>query len=128
MIFYFFYFIEIGDTVYFKVDKDVIQKKSYPLLENVAQVIKNHPEAGVIRIEGHTDSRGDDAHNQMLSEKRAQAVLAFLVSKGVAGERLTARGFGETQPLGDNNTAAGRAKNRRVVFAKEAATEKPATP
>jgi outer membrane protein OmpA-like peptidoglycan-associated protein len=120
--------IEIGDTVYFKVDRDVIQKKSYPLLENVAQVIKNHPEAGVIRIEGHTDSRGDDQHNQALSEKRAQAVLVFLAGKGVPRERLTARGFGESQPLADNKTADGRAKNRRVVFAKEAATANPVAP
>ena len=119
--------IEISDTVYFKVDQGVIQKKSFPLLENVAQVLKNHPEVGLMRIEGHTDARGDDGHNQLLSEKRAQAVLEFLVQRGIARERLTARGFGETQPIGDNKTAAGRAKNRRVVFTKETPS-KPAAP
>jgi outer membrane protein OmpA-like peptidoglycan-associated protein len=120
--------IEISDTVYFKVGRDIIQKKSFVLLETVAQVIRNHPEAGNIRIEGHTDSRGDDNHNQLLSEKRAKAVLEFMVQKGVARERLTARGLGETQPIGDNKTAAGRGKNRRVVFAKESASAKPSAP
>ncbi|MES1205571.1 MAG: OmpA family protein, partial [Pseudomonadota bacterium] len=120
--------IEISETVYFKVDRGIIQRKSFLLLENVAQVIRNHPEVGGIRIEGHTDSRGDDGHNQVLSENRAKAVLEFLVQKGVPRTRLTARGLGETQPLGDNRTATGRGKNRRVVFAKDGGAATGASP
>jgi outer membrane protein OmpA-like peptidoglycan-associated protein len=117
--------IEIADAVYFAVDRDIIEKKSFVLLENVARIIRNHPEAGSIRVEGHTDSRGDDQHNQALSEHRAQAVVDFLVQKGVPRERLVARGYGETQPLGDDHTAAGRAQNRRVVFARDRSAAAP---
>jgi OOP family OmpA-OmpF porin len=67
-------------------------------------------------IEGHTDSNGSAEYNQDLSERRAKSVREYLVSKGVAGSRLTAQGFGETQPLADNTTAEGRAQNRRVVL------------
>jgi OOP family OmpA-OmpF porin len=67
-------------------------------------------------IEGHTDSNGSDAHNQDLSERRAKAVLDYLVDKGVDGSRFTAAGFGESQPVADNATPEGRAQNRRVVL------------
>jgi OOP family OmpA-OmpF porin len=67
-------------------------------------------------IEGHTDSSGSDAYNQDLSERRARAVLDYLISKGVAASRLTAEGLGESQPIADNATPEGRAQNRRVVL------------
>jgi OOP family OmpA-OmpF porin len=67
-------------------------------------------------IEGHTDSNGSAEYNQDLSERRARSVREYLVSKGVAGSRLTAQGFGESQPVADNTTAEGRAQNRRVVL------------
>jgi OOP family OmpA-OmpF porin len=67
-------------------------------------------------VEGHTDSTGDEAYNQGLSERRAQAVADYLQGKGVAVGRLTAVGFGETQPAADNGTREGRAQNRRVVL------------
>jgi outer membrane protein OmpA-like peptidoglycan-associated protein len=118
--------LEILDTVYFQVNRDIIQRRSFPLLENVAEVIKAHPEAGVVRVEGHTDSNGDDASNQLLSDRRARAVVAFLVGKGVPADRLVSAGLGESQPLADNRTAAGRARNRRVVFIIQAPTPAPA--
>ena len=65
-------------------------------------------------ISGHTDNTGKQEKNQALSEARANAVKAFLVSKGISENRLTAAGFGPDQPVADNKTAAGRAKNRRV--------------
>jgi outer membrane protein OmpA-like peptidoglycan-associated protein len=67
-------------------------------------------------IEGHTDSKGNPRANMTLSAGRAASVRTFLVSAGVAAERLTSSGFGDTQPIADNATAEGRAKNRRVQF------------
>jgi OOP family OmpA-OmpF porin len=66
-------------------------------------------------IEGHTDSTGSEAHNQRLSERRAQAAADYLVSRGISGDRLEIVGRGESEPVGDNATAEGRAQNRRVV-------------
>jgi outer membrane protein OmpA-like peptidoglycan-associated protein len=90
--------------------------KSFPLLNNVADVIKSHPDITKVQVEGHTDSRGNDDANQSLSERRAQSVVKYLISRGVAAERLTAVGFGESKPIADNNTNAGRSTNRRVEF------------
>jgi OOP family OmpA-OmpF porin len=70
----------------------------------------------VVEVGGHTDSVGDARVNQRLSHRRAQAIRLFLVSEGVAPERLSATGYGETRPIADNQTAAGRAENRRVEF------------
>ena len=67
-----------------------------------------------VAIEGHTDSTGSDAYNQALSQRRADSVRSYLVRKGVPAERLTARGFGESNPVASNDTADGRALNRRV--------------
>jgi len=108
--------LDIIDSVYFALDKDVIIAKSFPLLDNVAQVIKAHPEIKRVLVEGHTDAQGKLAHNMDLSQRRAVSVVKYLVKQGVEAGRLDARGFGPTQPIADNKTKAGRAKNRRVVF------------
>ena len=71
-----------------------------------------------VMIEGHTDATGDDASNLSLSERRAQSVVAWLTSNGIAANRLQASGKGETVPVGDNTTEAGRQQNRRVVIRK----------
>jgi OmpA-OmpF porin, OOP family len=107
--------IELKQTVFFATDKTIILPKSYPLLTEVAQVLKDRPTINV-RIEGHTDSQGNDAYNLRLSQGRANSVRAFLVSRGVASERMEAEGYGETRPLATNSTRAGRAMNRRVEF------------
>ena len=70
--------------------------------------------SGSIRIEGHTDSQGAEAANQALSRRRAEAVMRFLAEAGVDGGRMTAAGKGESSPVADNGSAAGRARNRRV--------------
>ncbi|MEZ4401051.1 MAG: DUF4215 domain-containing protein [Kofleriaceae bacterium] len=108
--------IELLDVVYFKTNKDVIEKRSYRLLANVARVVKGHPEIKKVVIEGHTDDQGDDAYNKELSQRRAEAVLTFLVSQGIDAGLLEAIGYGEERPLADNRTRKGRATNRRVEF------------
>ncbi|HUO92246.1 MAG TPA: OmpA family protein [Rhizomicrobium sp.] len=87
-----------------------------PVLDAVAQYMKASP-AVALEIQGHTDSIGGAASNLQLSQKRAEAVKAYLVSAGVDAKRLTAKGFGLTVPVADNKTPEGRARNRRVVFA-----------
>ena len=67
-----------------------------------------------IEIHAHTDSMGEVAYNQSLSEKRANSVRDYMIGKGVAAERMVAKGYGETQPIADNGTRDGRAENRRV--------------
>jgi outer membrane protein OmpA-like peptidoglycan-associated protein len=100
----------------FAVDRDVILPVSVPLLMEVAAVLEAHPELTRIEVQGHTDDVGDDAHNTDLSQRRAQSITQWLVVHGIAASRLDARGYGESVPLADNRTAAGRAQNRRVEF------------
>lgn len=82
-------------------------------LQQVVDFAGKYPEAN-LEVTGHTDDRGKDAYNQKLSERRAAAVKAYLVKKGVAAERITAKGYGKTMPMADNKTKEGRAANRRV--------------
>lgn len=106
----------LKDALYginFETGSDVLNESSFSVLDNVANLMKLNGNYNLI-IEGHTDSQGDDALNLNLSEKRANAVKNYLVSKGVETSRLTAIGYGETQPVADNDTPEGRAKNRRV--------------
>ena len=108
--------LEILDKVYFATNKAIIRRRSFKLLRNAARVINAHPEIKLVQIEGHTDDRGKDDFNMDLSQRRADAVMAFLIKEGVAAERMEAKGFGETVPVADNKTAKGRAANRRVEF------------
>lgn len=101
--------------VQFESGKDIIKPSSFAILDNVVKVMQDNPEYK-LDINGHTDNQGDDKMNMELSQKRADAVKAYLVSKGISASRLTATGFGETLPIGTNDTPAGRAKNRRVEF------------
>lgn len=84
-----------------------------PLLDKLAEALQREP-GTAITVEGHTDSLGREILNQTLSIRRADSVVAYLASRGVALARLSAAGRGETQPLADNATEAGRARNRRV--------------
>ena len=110
--------LEILDKVYFRTNRSRIQRRSYALLLNVAQVLNAHPEIAQIRVEGHTDARGARDYNVELSQKRAEAVVAFLTERGeVDGSRLQARGFGPDQPIvEDAQSSEDHARNRRVEF------------
>jgi len=108
--------IEIKDSVYFETGRDAIKEISYTLLDEVAELIIAHPEVKMIRIEGHTDSRGKRSANQALSQARAEAVRTYLMGKGVEGSRLTAIGYGEDRPLDRRENKAAWEKNRRVDF------------
>ncbi|KFE71576.1 OmpA family protein [Hyalangium minutum] len=108
--------IKINDTVYFDFDKATIQPRSFPLLDQVAKVILEHPEIVSVSVEGHTDDSGPAEYNRGLSQRRSEAVRDYLIGKGVAPERLEAKGYGEDRPIASNATTAGRATNRRVEF------------
>jgi outer membrane protein OmpA-like peptidoglycan-associated protein len=108
--------IKIKDVIYFDTGKSSIQERSHSLLDEIATVILEHREIKRIRVEGHTDDVGNDLTNLKLSQARAEAVVRYLVSKGVAAERLDAAGFGEMRPIAPNTSDEGRSQNRRVEF------------
>ncbi len=99
--------------VNFENDSAVLTAKAKAILNGVAASLKKRPDIK-ITIAGHTDSRGSAAYNKMLSQRRADSVRRYLASKGVKASNLAAKGFGEEQPIATNDTAAGRADNRRV--------------
>jgi len=109
--------LEIMETVYFRTDSDVIQPRSYNLLDNVASVLRAHPEIDWVRVDGHTDARGSREHNMDLSQRRAESVVRYLIDAGVPASRLNARGFGPDSPIiSDAYTREEHAQNRRVEF------------
>ncbi|MCO4768500.1 MAG: OmpA family protein [Deltaproteobacteria bacterium] len=108
--------IVILDRVFFVTGKDTIIKKSFPVLNAVAQTLVDTPLITKVQVDGHTDARGEEESNQALSEQRAQAVVKYLVGKGVDAGRLTAKGFGESKPIDSNETDEGMQNNRRVEF------------
>ncbi len=99
--------------IHFDVDSDVLRSDATPALERLLAALEATGELAVT-IEGHTDSDGGDEHNLDLSLRRARSVVAWLVERGVAEARLEAEGLGESRPVADNDSSAGRALNRRV--------------
>ena len=108
--------IEILDMVYFEYNKAIIKPQSYPILDAVAATLQGNPSISLIEVQGHTDERGDDAYNLDLSDRRAHSVEKYLADKGVDPKRLSAQGYGETQPIDRAHNEAAWAKNRRVAF------------
>ena len=105
-----------GKKINFAYDKAEIRgAESFDLLNSLASAANECPELK-INIEGHTDADGSEAYNQRLSEARANLVVAYLSENGVERNRMTAIGVGETNPIGDNSTDAGKAQNRRIEF------------
>ncbi len=112
--------IEVGlsvrlNNIFFDFDKATLKSKSFPELDKVVQFLNDYPNIN-IEIEGHTDNKGSDDYNLNLSQERASAVMDYIVSKGINKSRIQAQGYGESQPVASNNSEAGRAENRRVVF------------
>jgi len=107
--------IKIARAIFYDVDKDTIKPESYPVLQAVAQVIRNHPEITKLVVEGHTDDQGNVEHNRELSEKRANAVVKYLKSIGV-DLPMDAPGYGATAPICMTTDEACRQINRRVEF------------
>ena len=100
-------------TIYYKRDEATLTADDKANLDKVVAFLQKNPDIN-ISIEGHTSTVGESAYNQTLSEKRANASMAYIVSKGISASRMTAAGFGEQYPIGDNSTEAGRAKSRRT--------------
>jgi outer membrane protein OmpA-like peptidoglycan-associated protein len=108
--------IEIHEKVQFDFDKATIKEVSFSLLNEVADVIKKNSHIKKIAIEGHASAEGSADYNLQLSDQRAKAVMKYIVGRGIPKEMLTAKGYGITRPVADNETDAGREKNRRVEF------------
>ncbi|MFT3772001.1 MAG: OmpA family protein [Minicystis sp.] len=109
--------IKILEKVEFATGKDVIQgNKSFKVLDAVAGVLQAHKEVWLVEVGGHTDNAGPAEDNRKLSQKRADAVVKYLLSKGVDPARLVAKGYGPDKPIADNKSNAGKQKNRRVEF------------
>lgn len=108
--------IFIKQQVQFAVDSARILPQSTGLLLEIADVMIQNPRIRRVEVQGHTDNTGTPDHNKQLSEERASAVVSWLASHGVAADRMTARGYGQSKPLVPNVTAGNRAKNRRVQF------------
>ena len=104
--------------ILFDTNSSVIKEESKPVLDQVLELLGAEPD-WKLTIEGHTDAVGSDEHNLSLSQQRADSVKAFLVSGGVDEGRLKTAGFGESQPVADNDTELGRAQNRRVELVRE---------
>ncbi len=104
---------EYARTILFDTGKATFKKESIQTLESMNAIFKEYPKAN-FALEGYTDSVGSDRSNQLLSERRANAVRDWLIANGIDKDRLTAKGFGEENPIDSNKTAAGRTNNRRV--------------
>lgn len=107
--------ITIAKNIHYDVDKDEIRADSFPTLDAVVQILGSHSEITQITVEGHTDSQGSFEHNRKLSERRANAVVRYLVGKGVR-QQVLAAGYGATAPVCRTDDEPCRAQNRRVEF------------
>jgi len=104
--------LDSGVAVFFATGSAVLSGEARVVLDQALLCVRD----GRYEVAGHTDNVGDKAMNQRLSEARANAVVAYLRSKGIDASRLVSRGYGETKPIADNGTADGRAQNRRITF------------
>jgi OmpA-OmpF porin, OOP family len=104
--------------IHFDTGKAAILPDSENVLQEIAKLLQQNADLK-LKVEGHTDNQGNAAANQALSERRAQAVVAWLSAHGIMASRLSAKGLGQTNPVADNSTEDGRAKNRRVELVKQ---------
>lgn len=107
----------IVNGIRFDVNKATIKPESYGAINEILSLMNKQPDLN-FSVEGHTDSDGDDQLNQKLSEARALAVMDYLIQNGISAKRLKSAGWGESKPIAENETAEGKANNRRVEFVK----------
>jgi len=107
--------VEFSSNVLFAFDKSDLSADAKINLDKLVKVLNGYPDTN-IELQGHTDSKGSEAYNQTLSEKRAASVSGYLSTQSITASRVTIKGFGETLPKYDNETEEGRAQNRRVEF------------
>lgn len=105
--------LNMPSNITFDTDQAAIQSSFYPTLNSVALVLKKYNQS-LVNVFGHTDSTGSDTYNYDLSTRRAQSVANYLTAQGINPQRFYIQGFGESRPIADNSTEAGRAANRRV--------------
>lgn len=120
--------VTFASGLLYDFDSDVVKPEARANLRELAASLHKYPDTDLVII-GHTDQVGTIDYNQALSERRARSAAAYLVSQGVSGARIDARGLGETEPIATNDTEAGRMANRRVevaIFASQAYREKAA--
>ncbi len=108
--------LSLKDAINFDTGKDTIRRESDRILDEIATVLKAHPEIRRVRVEGHTDNVGGASYNKDLSRRRAASVVNALARRGISRDRLVSEGYGFDRPVASNATAFGRAKNRRVEF------------
>lgn len=108
--------VTFNSGLLYDFDSDVVRPEAKANLHELAASLDKYPGSNLL-IVGHTDALGSTAYNQALSERRANAAATYLMSQGVAGSRIAARGLGETEPVASNDTEAGRQANRRVEVA-----------
>ncbi len=108
--------IVLWGKIFFDTAKATIKKISYPVLDDVVDVLRSHPEIRLVEIQGHTDWRGSDAYNKGLSQRRAESSRQYLITAGIAASRLRAVGYGESRPIASNSTVEGMSQNRRSEF------------
>ncbi|MDB5023637.1 MAG: OmpA family protein [Mucilaginibacter sp.] len=105
-------------NIQFEFDSGILKTESYPILDKAAAEMKKDPTATFI-LKGYASAEGTDAHNMELSADRANSVKVYLVNTGVSAASITAKGYGESNPVADNSTEAGRVLNRRVEIKKQ---------
>ncbi len=108
--------VVILEKIQFALDSAEILEASFPLMQQIANALRDNPDITRVEIQGHTDDTGTHSYNAQLSQQRAESVEQWLVEHGIAESRLEARGYGETVPLVNEDTDEARARNRRVEF------------
>lgn len=117
--------ITLSGNVLFETNKSKLFPQAEVKLNEVAKALTQQDPDSTIIVEGHADSQGDDQHNLELSQARAEAVREYLIARGIAADRIVAKGYGETRPIADNKSPEGRANNRRVEIVVQGTAEGP---
>lgn len=108
--------IVLWGKIFFDTDKATIKSESFPVLDDVVDVLMKNPGITLVEVQGHTDARASDEYNMRLSQRRAESAMSYLISHGISSMRLRAMGYGESRPIATNDTVEGMSQNRRTEF------------